>query len=230
MMGAMPDEPTNDADVLPHNLRWIADWLDFTDRHLDSLTAGAAAADDYDAKYVGEAMSVLASNTLQADLRRWAELLDQGADPQVSELQQTIDELRARIEVMVGDDDVRIRRMNYEAGSDLNLELELPHWAANLFAASLADSLIREGAKNFLEMSFATDKGPLIVTIQAPDGKTPAVLLAAEKAKVERLEALAADAVRVIRAAQSDRAIHSYRVGSELDIMVRRLEKVASDA
>jgi len=228
-MGAMSDEPTNDTDVLPHNLRWIADWLDFTDRHLDAVTKAAAESDDFDPVYVREAMGVLAANTIQADLRRWADLLEAGGDPQVSEMQRTIDDLQQRINIMVQDQDVGVRKMHFE-DNELNMQLDMPHWASNLFAASFADSLLREGATNFLEMSFVTDKGPLLVTLQAPRGKTPAVLLREEKDRVAKLEALAGEAAAVIRAAQSDRSIHSHRAGSELDIMVRRLEKVASDA
>lgn len=222
------EEPIPDEAVLPAKLRWIAEWLDFTDRYMASLVTAAAGDGNYDAEYISERMAVLASNELQGDLRRWADLLETGeTDPRVVELAEQCEVLRQRISVIVGDDEVGIRKLHMEGGN-MDAEMAIPHWAANLFAASFADSLITEGATNFLELSFATEKGRLLVTIHSPEGQTPAVLLAAEKAKVAKLEALVSDAATVIKEAQSDRAIHSYRVGSALDITVKRLEAASN--
>lgn len=223
----MSDTPP--VDTLPIKLRWIADWLDFSDRQMSKVVEIAAASNDFQPDFIAYAMRVLHTGDLQVEIRHWADLLDDGVmDPLVPELQASIDQLQGRIAVMVGDDPNVVLRNAGPQPDGFHLNLGIPHWAANMLAYSFMESLTESGAKNFLEVTLRTPDGqPLLVSIQAPQGRTPGSLLHEANQEITKLKKLCAESAAALDEVVNDGAVHSYPVGAHVDDLSRRLKAVS---
>lgn len=62
-----------------------------------------------------------------------------------------------------------------------------PQLLAGIFLGLMEEH--RDRAPNFLEMSFQTSKGPILVTVTQPQGATPANLLGQARQQIRQLEA-----------------------------------------
>jgi len=79
---------------------------------------------------------------------------------------------------------------------DGGLNIELEGGACRLLAESFADQFSESGAKNYLEISFYSDKtGPLVVTMQKAGAITPAGKVAKMKELIKAGDIEAALAV-----------------------------------
>lgn len=94
------------------------------------------------------------------------------------------DLLRKRLREMAD-----IRDLEVDARPD-GFHLLSRHWATRVFAESFQDSLLKEGAPNYLEMKFngpAVAPGGILVTVQRYLGKTPGDLKQEAEARADEL-------------------------------------------
>ncbi len=67
--------------------------------------------------------------------------------------------------------------------------VEGEHWASTLFARHFSGLLYKHPeAENYIQITYETVDGPLLVTVQKPRGKSPATLVSELKLRVAELE------------------------------------------
>ncbi|ATI15670.1 hypothetical protein [Bordetella phage vB_BbrM_PHB04] len=101
--------------------------------------------------------------------------------------------------------------------------------ACQAFAEAFAEQFRRAGSVNYLEMSFDhsdAEIGPLVVTVQRSQGKTPGALRAEAETRAERAEAEAVDLRAAIRkqAAAATMGMDEAKRGAS--IMLKRAEEL----
>lgn len=93
------------------------------------------------------------------------------------------EELSALKEMLAGD-----------AGKIVSLiegQLQIEHWAVRLIVASLADTFLASGARNYFEMEVTDpDLGPLVVTVQRQQGETPGQLKSKADSEIARIQSI----------------------------------------
>lgn len=83
----------------------------------------------------------------------------------------------------ISEDELRLREMTYRDGE---LRAEVEGGPAEALAGAFCEMLEKHNAENYIEVRFGSKFGPLMVTVQKLNGKTPHQLRAEAEARLSK--------------------------------------------